>query len=40
VRGGSWYDSDVLDLRVSFRSGMYPGNKGNMVGFRCVRDLE
>ena len=35
-RGGCWYNS-VVSLRVSFRNGNVPGNRGFDIGFRLVR---
>ena len=37
-RGGAW-NSDAADLRVSYRDRCLPGEPGNDIGFRCVRDL-
>lgn len=35
LRGGSW-DSYTILMRVSYRSRLLPGNRGILVGFRCV----
>jgi iron(II)-dependent oxidoreductase len=37
VRGGSWNDGPQL-LRVSYRSWVDPGNRGDDLGFRCAQD--
>lgn len=36
VRGGSWKDSDALDLRVTSRLGLSPSSVSVTVGFRCA----
>jgi formylglycine-generating enzyme required for sulfatase activity len=37
TRGGCWVDFPK-DVRVSCRYGYNPGNRGNGLGFRCVRE--
>ena len=37
LRGGGWYFSP-LNLRVAYRLGLNPTDRGSNVGFRCVRD--
>ena len=37
-RGGAWVD-DPRNLRVSFRARFAPPNRGNLVGFRCAREV-
>ncbi len=37
LRGGSWYDDDVDDLRASSRAGGGPTDWSSRIGFRCVR---
>ena len=38
VRGGSW-DSNPRFLRGACRSGSRPGDRGVVIGFRCVREV-
>jgi formylglycine-generating enzyme required for sulfatase activity len=38
ARGGSWLNAGK-DLRVSFRVGLRPGLRNDIIGFRCVRDF-
>lgn len=35
LRGGNWINSAYY-LRVSYRNGYTPINRGNNIGFRCV----
>lgn len=39
LRGGSWYDGAYI-LRVSYRVEANPENNSNILGFRCVLDVE
>jgi len=38
IRGGSWGTSEQF-LRVSGRMRTYPANKGDQIGFRCVKEV-
>ena len=38
LRGGSW-NGDPQVLRASVRNGYQPGFRGNLIGFRCVREV-
>jgi formylglycine-generating enzyme required for sulfatase activity len=40
LRGGSWKDSDVEFLRVSYRSQLDQPLAINTIGFRCVKDTK
>jgi len=37
LRGGSWYASDMDQLRSAFKYGMGPNTRTQYIGFRCVK---
>lgn len=39
LRGGSWNDSHLINLRVAHRYWDSPGSAGANIGFRCARSL-
>ena len=39
LRGGSWGNSDTINLRVAGRSNDSPGRRSRYIGFRCVSGL-
>ncbi len=38
LRGGSWLNGNGNDLRSAFRGYSNPGDRDNLIGFRCLQD--